>query len=76
MGCPERWWKGSKHKPDSCGNFIFADFKEGGVSSHTVLSARPYSEGPHSFLHVEVLGLPPPPSLLWYKTSGISLVVR
>ena len=59
MGCPERWWKGSKHKPDSCGNFIFADSKEGGVSSHAVLSAWPYSKGPRSFLHGEVLGLHP-----------------
>ena len=57
VGCPESWWKGSKHKPDPCGNFIFADSKQGGVSSHTVLLASPYSWGPCSFLHVEVLGL-------------------
>lgn len=35
----------------------FLLIKEGDVSSHTALSAWPYSEGPRSFLHVEVLGL-------------------
>lgn len=51
------WRTDSRHTPDPGCSFTFAAFRQEGISSHTILLTWPCSEGLHSFLPVEVLGL-------------------
>lgn len=48
---------GAKHTPDPGCSFSFADFRQGGNSSHTLLLTWPWAGEPRYALHVEVLGL-------------------
>ena len=47
----------AKDTPKPGCNFIFADFRQGGISGHTIPLTWPGAEEPHYALHVEVLGL-------------------